>query len=128
MRSVDVVGLGINAIDTVLEIDRFPALGAKERILRRSVQAGGPIATALVTCRRLGLSCRYIGKVGETQRDGFRSPASGGKDWTFVRYGWFGALPRSLRSFSSIARPASARCSGTATGGSVRDPLSSVRR
>ena len=64
MRSVDVVGLGINAIDTVLEIDRFPALGAKERILRRSVQAGGPIATALVTCRRLGLSCRYIGKVG----------------------------------------------------------------
>ena len=54
MCSVDVVGLGINAIDTVLEIDRFPALGAKERILRRSVQAGGPIATALVTYMYVG--------------------------------------------------------------------------
>ena len=29
------------------------------------MQAGGQVATALVTCRRLGLKARYIGKVGD---------------------------------------------------------------
>ena len=29
------------------------------------MQAGGQMATALVTCRRLGLKVRYIGKVGD---------------------------------------------------------------
>ncbi|MDE3181710.1 MAG: ribokinase [Acidobacteriota bacterium] len=64
MGTVDVVGLGLNATDTVILVRDFPALGSKERVLGMSRQAGGQIATALVTCRRLGLSSRYIGKVG----------------------------------------------------------------
>jgi sugar/nucleoside kinase (ribokinase family) len=62
---VDVVGLGLNATDTVMRVSNFPALGGKERVVGLSMQAGGQVATALVTCRRLGLTVRYIGKVGD---------------------------------------------------------------
>ncbi len=62
---VDVVGLGLNATDTVIRVRDFPALGGKERLLSSSLQAGGQIATALVTCCRLGLASRYIGKLGD---------------------------------------------------------------
>jgi len=62
---VDVVGLGLNATDTVMMVREFPALGGKERVMASSVQAGGQVATAMVTCRRLGLKVRYIGKVGD---------------------------------------------------------------
>ena len=62
---VDVVGLGLNATDTVMTVREFPALGGKERVVASSMQAGGQMATALVACRRLGLKVRYIGKVGD---------------------------------------------------------------
>ena len=66
-NSVDVVGLGLNATDTVLIVRDFPALGGKERVLSSSMHAGGQVATALVTCQRLGLRTRYIGKVGDDE-------------------------------------------------------------
>ena len=64
---VDVVGLGLNATDTVLMVRDFPALGGKERVISSSMHAGGQVATALVTCQRLGLRTRYIGKVGDDE-------------------------------------------------------------
>jgi len=66
-HTVDVVGLGLNATDTVLMVRDFPALGGKERVLSSTTHAGGQVATALVTCQRLGLSTRYIGKVGDDE-------------------------------------------------------------
>lgn len=66
-KTVDVVGLGLNATDTVLMVRDFPALGGKERVLSSSTHAGGQVATALVTCQRLGLRTRYIGKVGDDE-------------------------------------------------------------
>jgi sugar/nucleoside kinase (ribokinase family) len=57
--------MGLNATDTVMMVREFPALGGKERVVASSVQAGGQMATALVTCRRLGLKVRYIGKIGD---------------------------------------------------------------
>ena len=62
---IDVVGLGLNATDTVIRVREFPALGGKEKLLSSTMQAGGQVATALVTCQRLGLRTRYIGKVGD---------------------------------------------------------------
>jgi sulfofructose kinase len=62
---IDVVGIGLNATDTVIRVRVFPPLGGKERLVSSSMQAGGQIATALVTCQRLGLRSRYIGKVGD---------------------------------------------------------------
>ena len=62
---LDVVGLGLNATDTVMTVREFPALGGKVRVVASSMQAGGQMATALVTCSRLGLKARYIGKIGD---------------------------------------------------------------
>ncbi len=69
---VDVVGLGLNATDTVILVHDFPALGGKERVVSLSRQAGGQVATALVTCERLGLHTRYIGKVGDDEAGRFQ--------------------------------------------------------
>jgi sulfofructose kinase len=68
----DVVGLGLNATDTVIIVREFPALGGKERVTSVLRQAGGQVATALVTCRRLGLRARYIGKVGDDDAGKFQ--------------------------------------------------------
>lgn len=62
---IDVVGLGLNATDTVIRVRGFPALGGKERLLATSTEAGGQVATAVVTCQRLGLRASYAGKVGD---------------------------------------------------------------
>ena len=72
MERVDIVGVGLNATDTVIVVRDFPALGGKERVLAVSKQAGGQVATALVTCRRLGLRARYIGKLGDDDAGQFQ--------------------------------------------------------
>lgn len=86
-NKVDVVGLGLNATDTVICVREFPALGGKERLVSASTQAGGQVATAIVTCRRLGLKTRYIGKVGSDEAGTFqlRSLKSEGIDVRHVR-------------------------------------------
>ena len=61
------VGLGLNATDIVLTVREVPPLGGKERIASIQHQAGGQVATALVTCQRLGLRTRYVGKVGDDE-------------------------------------------------------------
>jgi sulfofructose kinase len=63
--AVDVVGVGLNATDVFYIIPNYPQLGGKVRILSSSVQPGGQVATALVACRRLGLTACYFGKVGD---------------------------------------------------------------
>lgn len=60
----DVTGLGLNAMDTITVVDRFPLPSTKVPIRQIRLEPGGQVATALVTCRRLGLSVRYIGSVG----------------------------------------------------------------
>ena len=71
-NKVDIVGLGLNATDTVLMVREFPPLGGKERVVSFSQQAGGQMATALVACQRLGLQSRYIGKVGGDEAGRFQ--------------------------------------------------------
>jgi len=61
---VDVVGLGLNAMDTICVVDRFPGANTKTGIRRVRVEPGGQVATALTTCTRLGLTAQYIGSVG----------------------------------------------------------------
>jgi sulfofructose kinase len=63
--SVDVVGLGLNAMDTICVVDRFPQPNTKTGIRTVRVEPGGQVATALTTCNRFGLRARYIGSVGD---------------------------------------------------------------
>lgn len=63
--SVDVVGVGLNATDTIIRLPHFPAPDSKVEIRSSEVRAGGQVASAMVACRRWGLSTRYVGKVGD---------------------------------------------------------------
>ncbi len=68
MRTFDVVGVGLNAVDTLITVPRFPAYAGKVRVSGEAVIPGGQVATALVACARLGLRTRYIGAVGDDER------------------------------------------------------------
>jgi sugar/nucleoside kinase (ribokinase family) len=61
---VDVVGLGLNAMDYVTVVPAFPEPESKVEISSVRLEPGGQVATALTACRRLGLTARYIGSVG----------------------------------------------------------------
>ena len=63
-QSVDVVGVGINATDTIIRLPRFPASDSKVEILSAEVAPGGQVASAMVACQRWGLRARYVGKIG----------------------------------------------------------------
>jgi len=85
--AVDVVGLGLNAMDWITILPRFPEPMSKTPILSIHREPGGQVATALATCARLGLSTRYIGSVGsdETGRLQIASLEREGIDVTHVR-------------------------------------------
>jgi sugar/nucleoside kinase (ribokinase family) len=68
MAEFDVVGVGLNATDTVLMVPRFPAYGSKAPFTREFYSVGGQVATAVVTCAHLGLRAKYIGSVGDDER------------------------------------------------------------
>src|SRR5579863_110949 len=68
MPDFDVVGVGLNATDTVLMIPRMPAYGGKAPFTREFHSVGGQVATAVVTCARLGLRAKYIGTGGDAER------------------------------------------------------------
>jgi sulfofructose kinase len=68
MPDFDVVGVGLNATDTVIIVPRLPAYGGKAPFTREFYSVGGQVATAVVTCARLGLRAKYIGTVGDDER------------------------------------------------------------
>lgn len=62
---VDLVGVGLNATDTLISVSEFPAPGSKAEVHSLKVMPGGQVATAILACRRWGLRTRYIGKLGD---------------------------------------------------------------
>ena len=68
MPAFDVVGVGLNATDTLIVIPHFPAYGGKVPFEQEILSPGGQVASALVACSRLGLRTKYIGTVGDDER------------------------------------------------------------
>jgi sulfofructose kinase len=64
----DVVGIGLNATDTLLLVDEFPAYAGKVPFEREMLSPGGQVATAVVACAKLGLRTKYIGTIGDDHR------------------------------------------------------------
>ena len=62
---VDVVGVGLNATDTLIPLPQFPTSGSKVEFRSANVLPGGPVASAVVACQSWGLRTRYVGKVGD---------------------------------------------------------------
>jgi sugar/nucleoside kinase (ribokinase family) len=64
-RPFDVVGFGLNSVDFMTVLPVFPAPNTKMEMTDFSPQGGGQVASAMVTCARLGLTAKYVGKVGD---------------------------------------------------------------
>ena len=64
---VDVVGVGLNATDTLISLPHHPALGSKVAFHSAKVLPGGQVATAMVACQQWGLRTRYVGKLGDDE-------------------------------------------------------------
>ena len=63
--TVDLVGVGLNATDTLIHVAGYPAYGSKVESSSVEVLPGGQVATAVIACARWGLRTRYIGKLGD---------------------------------------------------------------
>ena len=62
---VDLVGVGLNATDTVIPLVHFPERGSKSEYHSMTVLPGGQVATTVVACQQWGLQTRYVGKLGD---------------------------------------------------------------
>ena len=81
------VGVGLNATDTLILVPHFPAFAGKARFEREVLMPGGQVASALAACARLGLRTKYIGAVGDDERGRVQmeSLAAAGIDATAVK-------------------------------------------
>lgn len=85
-RTIDVLAIGENSIDLLVELDGHPAPDTKMALAGFSERPGGQSATAAVAMARLGLRTRYIGRVGDDDygRRGLESLVAEGIDVTGV--------------------------------------------
>jgi len=62
---VDIVGVGLNATDTIIRLPHFPAFNSKVEFRVADVHPGGQVASAVTACSAWGLKARYVGKIGD---------------------------------------------------------------
>jgi sulfofructose kinase len=65
LPKVDVVGVGLNATDTIIQLSDFPQCGSKVEFETERIMLGGQVASTVVACQTWGLSTRYVGKLGD---------------------------------------------------------------
>ena len=65
-----VAGIGQCSWDYLAEVDSYPGADSKKEVLSWQEQGGGPVATALVALRRLGVECGFFGIVGDDGEGG----------------------------------------------------------
>lgn len=64
-KSIDLVGVGLNATDTLIRLPEFPQRGSKLEYDAESLMPGGQVASTVVACQTWGLRTRYVGKLGD---------------------------------------------------------------
>src|ERR1700744_3158788 len=62
---VDLVGVGLNATDTLIALPSYPERGSKVEYTSATVLPGGQVATTVVACQRWGMTTRYVGILGD---------------------------------------------------------------
>jgi len=65
LAQVDLVGVGLNATDTLIPLSVYPARGSKVEFRNSLVMPGGQAATTTVACQTWGMRTRYVGKLGD---------------------------------------------------------------
>ena len=48
--AMDIVGVGLNATDTLIGVSPYPASGSKVEVRSASILPGGQVASAMVAC------------------------------------------------------------------------------
>ena len=64
ISKVDVVGVGLNATDTLIPVHHYPPAGSKVEFRSANILPSGQVAPAMVACQSWGLRTRYVGKAG----------------------------------------------------------------
>lgn len=64
-RPFDVVGIGRNSWDRIALVRKYPDADQKVSVMQLDDQAGGQVATTMVTIARLGAKTKYLGKIGD---------------------------------------------------------------
>lgn len=64
---VDLVGVGLNATDTLISLPSYPKRGSKVKYSRASILPGGQTASTVIACQTWGLATRYVGKMGDDE-------------------------------------------------------------
>jgi len=64
MGNVQIVGLGMAALDIILRSREMPTWEKGVRMSAIAIEGGGPVATAMVAVSRLGVSAGFIGTIG----------------------------------------------------------------
>jgi sulfofructose kinase len=62
---VDLVGVGLNATDTLIALESYPERGSKVEYTEAKILPGGQVATTVVACQHWGMSTRYVGILGD---------------------------------------------------------------
>ncbi len=62
---IDLVGVGLNATDTVIHVSSFPECGSKVEYEAETIMLGGQVASTVIACQTWGLGTRYVGKLGD---------------------------------------------------------------
>jgi sulfofructose kinase len=62
---VDLVGVGLNATDTLIPLSSYPERGSKMEYRSETVLPGGQVASTVIACQHWGLRTRYVGKLGD---------------------------------------------------------------
>jgi len=70
-KPFDAVGFGLNAVDHLIVVPRYPSFDTKTRLLEHKLSAGGQTATAMVALKRLGLKTAYAGRFGSDTEGAF---------------------------------------------------------
>jgi sugar/nucleoside kinase (ribokinase family) len=65
LHKIDLVGVGLNATDTLIRLSEFPQRGSKLEYDAESLMPGGQVASTVVACQTWGLQTRYVGKLGD---------------------------------------------------------------
>ncbi len=70
-RSIDVLGLGVIAVDDMLYAPFYPPANAKVRLTGRRRLGGGTMSCALAAAAKLGSRCVALGRLGEDDQSAF---------------------------------------------------------
>lgn len=65
LSKVDLVGVGLNATDTVIALENYPVRGSKVEFSAADVLPGGQVASTVVACQFWGMHTRYVGSLGD---------------------------------------------------------------